>query len=529
MLKRFSGALAARSYPLLDDGELAELSASAPAPRAIQRRAPAMAALPYSAPSFYGNISKFRPVASVADIKLSHTRARLAARVACFDSLLLRAIVERLSDLIIGAGLRLECIPDQKILGRSPEQLDEWGRSTEDKFDKWLASNQFSIDDSLTGYQAQRLALTMENRDGEYFGRVHYLGNEIKFGFIDPDQVVSGLTNSGKGHDGVITGPRGEEVGYNIRKLDGTTVVIPATTYGGDPLILHGYMPDFAGQTRGISRLAHCLEEANRLSDYELAELYASASQSQMAGFVKPSVDSPSTGAGLDDYALSAMPSITNATVAQVPQVGSDTQLPSYSELPEYSTRHPGAIWLLGLGAGETLETVKKTSPTLVFPAFFESIAQYVSASLSIPLSIVKMLFSENYSASRGELQLFWKVVQVWRAEITADLLQPLFIQWLNAAVARGDVECPGYSDRKMRAAWTNHKWYGDSLPQLDPEKQANADRLYVEMGATTLKRVAQEYNGSDAATNRAALRRELSELTPVPWNKSAAKGLDNV
>jgi len=489
-----------------------------------------MAALPYSAPTFYGNTSKFRPVASSADIKLSHTRARLAARVACFDSLLLRAIVERLSDLIIGSGLRLECSPDAKALNKSPEQLDAWGRDTEAKFDRWMASNQFSIDDALTGYQAQRLALTMENRDGEYFGRVHYLDNSVKFGFIDPDQIVAGLTKSGKGHDGVITGPRGEAVGYNIRKPDGTTVVIPASTYDGDPLILHGYMPEFAGQTRGISRLAHCLEEANRLSDYELAELYASASQSQMAGFVKPSTESPSTGAGLDDYAKSAMPSITNATVAQPASTTDNTQIPSYSELPEYSTRHPGAIWLLGLGAGETFETLKKTSPTLVFPAFFESIAQYVSASLSIPLSIVKMLFSENYSASRGELQLFWKVVQLWRAEIVSDFLQPLFVQWLNAAIARGDIVCPGYTDLKLRAAWSNHKWYGDSLPQLDPEKQANADKLYIEMGATTLKRVAQEYNGSDSATNRAALRRELSELTPVPWNKSAvSQGATNV
>lgn len=509
-----------RGYPMLPANELAE--ATKVVAREEQRTVPIhfSAATGFAQSLFMREASKFRPVKSASDLKLNHSRIRLAARVSYFDSLLLHSMVERLSDVVVADGIRLECTPKADLLGLSPEALDDWSRSTEDKFDEFMRSKSFSVDAMSTGYQAQRLASTQQHRDGEYFARLHYLPEGLRVGFLDPDQIVSGTTQSGKYHDGVIIGPKGEATGYNVRKPDGTTVVIPAFTGSRRPLILHGIMPTFAGQTRGLSRIAHCLEEADRLVDYETAELYAAAAQSQLAGQVVPSKDAPSSGAGLDDFANSAMPPVVQ-NQAESPVAATDTQLPAYSELAETSSRRPGAVLLLGNGAGEKFETIRKTSPTLVYPAFFESIAQYIAASNSVPLSIIKMLFSENYSASRGELQLFWKVVQIWRAEMVSDFLAPLFEQWLFERVASGDVSCPGFSDPKLRAAWLSHTWYGSALPQLDPNKQAMADKVYVEMGATTLKRVAHEYNGSNAVSNRAALRRELSDLTSPPWSKS--------
>jgi capsid protein len=176
---------------------------------------------------------------------------------------------------------------------------------------------------------------------------------------------------------------------------------------------------------------------------------------------------------------------------------------------------------VLNLAAGETLEPFKKSSPNLVFPAFFNSIAEFVSASESMPLSVVKMLFGESYSASRGELQLFWLVVAYWRLEIAYDFLFPLYLLWLENEIARGNIICNGYSDSKLKQAWTRTAWIGSPIPQLDPNKQAEADKTYIELGATTLKRIAKDYNGSDAANNRAQLRRELSNLPGVPWGKT--------
>lgn len=514
-----------RSYPTIPQDELAEIEESAR--NRVERSAPTIRALTgYNRPVWLQKLSKFRTVRSARDLKLDHKKVRLASRVGAFDSFLLRCLVKRMVDVVIVDGLRLECSPNADQLGMTPESLDQWSIKTEEKFDQWASSKEEShIEEILTLYQCQRFAFAGQMRDGEYFGRYHYLDKEgIKLGFLDPEQIENGLTKSGKPHEGIIVGPRGQPIGYNVRKTDNTTVVIPAKTKDGKPLIAHGYMPAFAGQTRGISELAHCLEEADILTSYQLAELYAAVQQSQMSFYVKPSKDAPATDAGLTELMSGALPQ-QSASLAESPVISEETtNEPYYNELAEISSRQPGAWGLFGLGSGEDLEMVKKTSPNLAYPAFIESIAQYLSASWSMPLSVLKMLFSNNYSASRGELQLFWEVVNQWRAEIVSDLLAPLYFVWLENQIARGEIVCPGYSNPKMRIAWQGHKWYGKSLPQLDPNKQATADKIYVELGATTLKRVARNYNGSDATRNRAALRRELADLTPVPWNNKKGK-----
>jgi lambda family phage portal protein len=461
--------------------------------------------------------SKHKPIRAARDLKLNTRDVRLAARVAYFDSLLLRAVVERLSDCVVGDGLQLEATPNAEILGLSPDRLEKWSRNIETKFDYYASDKDNHVEKSLTFYQLQRLCSTSQHRDGEYFVRVYYEPDGVRFGMIDPDQIVPGRERD-KPHYGVIVDEYGAPTGYNLKKEDnsGKTEIIPAKTSNGKPIILHGFLPVFAGQTRGLSRLAHVLEEANILTEYELAELHAAVQQSQLSFYVKPSDDAPSSGGGFDTPAFWHGDGQQNMASTET-----DTEMPEYQELAESVSRQPGAIGVLNLGAGESLEPFRKTSPSLVYPAFFESIAQYVSASLGVPLSIVKMLFQDSYSASRGELQMFWRIVAFWISELSSDYLNPFYSVWLEDQIARGAIRCPGFSDPRLRKAWLSCGWAGASIPQLDPNKQASADKAFIEMGATTLKRVAREYNQSDALSNRAALRREIPDLTPVPWSKA--------
>ena len=132
------------------------------------------------------------------------------------------------------------------------------------------------------------------------------------------------------------------------------------------------------------------------------------------------------------------------------------------------------------------------------------------------------MKMGSSYSAARSALLMFWRVAQIWRAEMATDLLDPTFEMWLNEEIATGRIMAPGWVNPVKRAAWLNCGWIGAPMPNIDPARTAKADKDYIEMGAQTLDRVSRNLNGSSGKMNRSKLNRELSELSPVPWSKGS-------
>jgi capsid protein len=141
---------------------------------------------------------------------------------------------------------------------------------------------------------------------------------------------------------------------------------------------------------------------------------------------------------------------------------------------------------------------------------------------MSIPIEVLLMKFNQNYSASRGALVLFWRVAEIWRAELISDFLNPVYKAWLGEEIAAGRIALPGWSDPLMRAAWANNVWWGAPMPNIDPAKEAKASKDYIEIGATDLNRVARNLNGSNGDANRARNKEQIAELTPVPWSKGS-------
>lgn len=65
-------------------------------------------------------------------------------------------------------------------------------------------------------------------------------------------------------------------------------------------------------------------------------------------------------------------------------------------------------------------------------------------------------------------------------------------------------------------------------MPNIDPLKESKASKEYIQMGATSLNMVSRNLNGSDGETNRAKLKKEIPELTPVPWEKSSESAVES-
>lgn len=470
----------------------------------------------------------------------NHFALRSNARRAFAENVQARAIVERKADSIADSGLILDSIPKAEILGIDEGKASEWARDIENRFNLWATSKNQNRSGTMNFYQAQRLYQVFHHRDGESFTRLYYstdreLINPLQFEYIDPDQIREDAFTSSLGgplvQDGILRSSKGVEIGYKVWIRDPKNVhhlierTIPARgSKSKRTFMLHGFIPEYAGQGRGFSPLAHALQEFSHLTDFSLAHIIKAVNQSNLVLYVKPSKDNPASnpweGALTDRGAGPA----TVTKFGSQPTTEDDststtakTRPFTYSPLPEATTTQPGSVGVYNLDSGEDLGTIRDTAPSASFGEFVKAFTSHLAASLSIPIEVVLMQFEQNYSASRAALILFWRVVVRFRKEMESDLLNPVFEAWLSEEIGAGRIQAPGWNNPLLRAAWLNANWIGAPLPSIDPAKTAKADQIYVEMGAQTLDMVARQHNGSDGSANRRRLKKEFEELPTSP------------
>lgn len=464
---------------------------------------------------------------------LDHYVMRQNARAAYHDSTQARSVIERFADTVIDVGLKLEPTPKFKIIGISPEQAEEWAEDHAERFDCWAMDRRCFRDESMNFYQGQRLTEIFAQRDNDYFVRLYYsnrrdLLNPLQLSFIDPNQIngVGYTTTLGfqAQNDGIERDELGREVAYHVRVLEGGKYVskrIPAIgARSGRRMMIHGFEPEYAGQGRGYSRIAHAMQEFEKITDFSLSTIQKAINQSSITMYTKPSSEHPASNP-LEEITNQYAAGPAAAMYGSDPATGDVLPLSEYLqyvELPEATITRPGSVGLFNLQSGEDLKAFQDTAPSESFDRFVDSFTSYLSASMSMPIEVLLMKFSENYSASRGALILFWRVAEIRRAERAADFLNPIWEAWLSGEIAAGRSTAPGWGDPRIRAGWLANNWVGAPMPNIDPMKTARADKEYVSMGAQTLDRVSRNLNGSSGKANRMKLTREFGELPPDPW-----------
>lgn len=480
---------------------------------------------------------------------LDHSTLRVNARTAVHDSMVARGIVERYEQTVVDTGVRVECTPAAEILGITPEQAEEWARDVELRFHLWANSKLALASEDMTFYQAQRFSMRARMRDGETFIRCQYksrrdLLNPLRISFLDPNQIMGDAltdTNSsmvqwvrnlsqanttwpGGTVDGIKRDDDGRELSYSviIRKADNTItkIEVPAKTRSGLPMMLHGYAPEYAGQQRGFSKIAHAIHEFQLMTDFTEAQIKKAIVQSSLTmtaeneqqDTINPMADMVSGPAG--PYQAPEEPdSAPDAAEERV----------HYSRINDVNLR-PGSVGVFLQPAGQKLKPFESSAPAESFASFVESFVGYLAQSVNVPPEILAMKFSENYSASRAALIMFWRVAGIERDEEASDFYTPVYKAWLMGEIAAGRIQAAGWADPRLRAAWCLCNWNGPPMPNIDPAKTAKADKDYIEMGAQTPDSVARTFNGSSGAANRAKNARQIAELTEVPWSTKSSE-----
>jgi capsid protein len=424
------------------------------------------------------------------------------------------AAIERNVSFTIGTGLMAIPDLDADVLGLTAEEAATWTARIMRDYDAYMASTDPDAERATTGYgqQATVLRAMFESGDvlglrcwpDEQIGRVHMTAWKL----IEAERVASPMNHTegqrlgGSGPvvvGGVELDPYGAAQAFHViqrapdngilsRTVDDTKRY-PAwgeqTQLPSAVLVYEKRRPE---QARGVPFLAPVLELVRLFSDATDAAAMSLVLQSMLAIVYK------STGA-------SAMPEPEYGTGDLVRSEGVPETPDGASLRPGEYRMEPGAVLEVDSDAEVGLTTPDKRNP--VYESFFETLMTLVGAATGTPFGVLMARFNNSYTASKGEMELFYKEVFARVSRFTATWCEPHRKCWLYEQVARGIYQLPGFlDDLRVREAWCSVRWAGDGKISLDPLRERKAFEIDEAHAWQTGAQIAAQINGGDFDAN---------------------------
>lgn len=446
---------------------------------------------------------------SLGDLETLRARSRDLAR----NAPIARGARNTSKTNIVGTGLRMSSSLQREVLGLSDEQAEAWEDNVEVLFDLWASSKMASVDRKLNFYELQNVAFTSAWDSGDCFALRRYKESTsflaLCVQLIEADRVctpndkVANLPGQPEIRDGVEIDADGEPVAYHVlNQHPGELLLsaykpedwarIPARGSSPFPLMVHLMENDRIGQTRGIPMLAPVIESLKQLDRYAEAELMAAVVSAFFTVFIKTN---PENGASSGEM-TGLMPGSGPMGGDGIAQPGGEMSL--------------GSGTVVELAEGEDISTANPNRPNPNFDPFFLAVIRQIGIALGIPYEVLIMHFSSSYTASKAAIETARQFFTDRRTHLARNFCQPVYEWFLYEMVARGTIVAPGFLDDPIkRMAWCGSKWLGRAPIVLDSVKDANAAKLWIDLGVETIESITVEKNGGDWWRNQEQRGRE--------------------
>lgn len=403
----------------------------------------------------------------------------------------------------IHTGIRPQSRIDHEVLNISPEQGAEFQKQAERVWTKW--ASHCDARGKLAFAEIEFLAVRQIIEAGEFLsirraindGRPYFLALDI----MEPDRLDDPPDKRADANTrfGITSDERGKPLFYHIRKTHpGDTfkardnaykfTAVKAQDEEGRPNVFHVFPILRPGQTRGIPFFAPVIEKFKMLADYLEAELVAARVAACFSAFVK--TENP-----------------YGAATANAATTENDQRLEALE---------PGMIEYLGMNQDVTF--AKPERPGTTFDQFVARILRMIGAALGLPYELVLKDFSQtNYSSARAALLQAYRVFQVWQQMIINHLCQPLYELLLEEAWLRGELTAPGFESKKWE--YTRAGWIPPGWRWVDPKREAEADKISIEMGLKTrADSCAEQGQDWEEKAEQAAREKAKYEELGLPW-----------
>jgi len=471
---------------------------------------------------------------SGTDKVIYHRETRMNTRRAHMESLRARALIDNMVEATIGVGLKLEATPVAELLGRSHEEMEAWAADVERRWELFANDPEQSVDGTMNYNQTQQLWMLCYDRDGESFSTYAYSSSKrlispLMFNIMDANQIRGNAVTSTYAQlyqdDGIVRDKNGREIGYKVWIADpvkpGYFIEKKIPKWGrksGRPLMIHGYNKEYGGQGRGFSKLAVLLQTLADLTMLDATMLRKAINQSAImmsTENMQQTSGHPWEGMGADEIlALGGLSGEAQKQAAQ--QAAIDPLTFTNNKKVQLGV---GDVVLVNNKRGDKIVMHKTEAPADDYKAFSGAVFDNLAAAAGSSVEFIEKKFSSSYSASRGTLKQIWVHINKMRTDVGVKFNTPTYGAWLAEEIAAGRISAPGWKDPLLRRAWSSCQWVGESIPNIDPLRDAKAREIYAKMSLTSLQREARDLNGSDIKTNIRKNRVDFAEMPGAPWN----------
>ena len=427
-----------------------------------------------------------------SEIKSSFRTLRNRARQLVRDNDFARQALRSVQNNVIGQGIKMQPQIKMQRGGKLDETLNE---QIHEKWEEWSRKQSCHTAGMLCFSDIERLAIRSICESGEVFirlvrqsfggGKTPFALEILESDYLIDDEVPQPV-NGNMVRMGVEVDPWGRPVAYHFyqshpgdqfvgaNRQNMRRIRVPAAD------VLHLFVTERPGQTRGVSWFSSAIQRLHHLAGYEEAEVIRARASSSLMGFIS----SPDGELHGDE--------VYNGE--------------------RVSNFEPGVFKYLQ--PGETVSVPSLDAPDGQFEPFMRSMLRAVAAGVGCSFESVSKDFTQtNYSSSRLSLleeRDTWRVLQKFMIE---NFHQPIYEAWLEMAVMSGELPIQGYEispDRFRKIQWMPRGW-----SWVDPQKEVEAYKTAVRCGFKTLSDVVSEQGGNleDLLLQRQAELAKFDEL----------------
>lgn len=451
------------------------------------------------------NIYHKRPVAAGSgnqSMDQARTRIRDWARHLDENHDLAIGVLDELVNKVVGVGITLEPLagtrggkPNKKLNREITKLWNRWERRPE-------------VTGQLPFSEVQRLAARAWFRDGEILnqhvlgprgGLVHLGGVPYSIELIEADFLPFELIEPARG---IIHGVEADQWGrprafHLLRDPPNTRVNHLLTPRPGDTrrvpaeIMSHVKFTRRFNQVRGVSIFHGVSHRLDDIKDYEESERITARVGASMSAFIKKGTDFDPTSSG-DSGDI-------------------------YREM-EFT---PGMIFD-DLVAGEDIGTIDTNRPNSNLQDFRNSQLRAIASGTGTSYSSISKDYSGNYSSQRQELVESWPSYDRLRAYFISAFMQPIYSNFITAAVLSGALKVPGSIDL---VTLSEAQWIAPPKSWIDPKKEIEADKLAVDNRFKTRASVIRERTGREPDIVKEQILLELADDPPVAAPAAAGPG----
>lgn len=449
------------------------------------------------------------------------------------NSELIRGGLDRKSNTVVGASLRVNPMPNWRVLGQDVNWAMQFSQQCADVFADW-ATDRNCLCDTEGHYQFGGLMWqafrTLVGPDAEVAGVIHFEEErraqyQTKWAthvqLIDPDRISNpdGKPNSLTLYKGRELDEHGRMVGLHIRRThpsepaataaESTYEYVERATWWGRPMAFHWFFKRRAGMQRALSNLVTSLRHIKMLDKFDDATLQNAILNGILATSIKTKMRPEEMAAQLapagedefgDEYSMF------------------DVKLDAYEkmEIRIGDQRVP----VLAPNDELSMERVANAIPGA--EEFRNGFLRAFASALGVSFEQLSLDYSRaNYSSTRASLIDAWRNVTFERTMFVNHVASLIYLAVIEEAFDIGELTVPPGAPDFYDAvgAYTACSWTGPGMGWVDPLKEANAAGVRKGGLFSTLEseNAAQGNNWRDTVDQQ-AIERAYCEDMGIPY-----------